>query len=191
MLEKRKSALKEALTDNDPEVREAAATALDQLEGLSELPQLLAQLVAGDRRTRIAVVYALGRIHSGKVFVPLLQALKSEDPDLRTAAARILGEKHHPKTLAPLVKALDDPEAGVVSEIVTALGQFHDPRLPKVLGSLVGREEQIALAAIDSLGKLGSHEGEDALLKALKDSHPRLRCHAALALGRLRLAADN
>ncbi len=188
MLEKRKKALKEALTDTDPLVREAASTALDQIEGLSELPQLLTLLATGDRRTRIAMVYALGRIHSVKVFVPLLEALRADDPDLRAASARILGEKHHPKTLAPLLQALDDPEAGVAAEVVTALGQFSDSRLPKLLAALVSREEQVALAAIDSIGTIGFPDGEDTLLKALADNRPALRRHAAIALGKLRLA---
>ncbi len=188
MREKRRTALTKALTDADPLVSEAAGTALELLEGLDNLPQLLAQLATGDRKTRIATVYALGRIHSSKVFVPLLEALKSKDPDLRTAAARTLGEKHHPKTLAPLVNALDDPENAVVTEIATALAQFNDPRLPKVLSPLIGRDEQIALAAIDAIGQIGFPEGEEALIIALTDSRPLLRSHAATALGKLRLA---
>ncbi len=188
MPDRREKALQTALSDVDPEVREAAAISLDQLEGLRDLPQLLDQLATGDRRTRIAMVYALGKIHSSKIFVPLLEALKSEDPDLRSAAAQIIGEKHHPKTLAPLVKALEDPEVGVVAEVATALGQFPDPRLSKLLGTLISREEQIALAAIDSIGRIGYPEGEDALLKALSDSRPALRIHAAAALGKLSLA---
>lgn len=191
MPEKRKNALKEALSDSDPRVREAAATALDRLEGLSGLPQLLEQLATGDRATRIAAVYALGMLHSSRIFIPLLEALKSDDADLRNAAARILGEKHHPKTLAPLVKALNDPETGVIAEIATALGHFNDPRLPKVLGSLIGREEQVALAAIDSMGKMGAPEGEDTLIKALADKRPSVRSHAAMALGRLGLSAND
>lgn len=188
MLKRRRTAIKKALEDDDPQVRAAAATALDQLEALDELPQLLAQLTGKNRRNRIAAAHALGKVHSSKVFIPLLEALKSEDPDLRAVVARILGEKRHPKTLAPLVKALDDKEVGVVAEIATALGQFQDPRLPKVLSSLIGREEQVALAAIEALGEIGLPDGEDALLRALNDTRPRLRCKAALALAKLQTA---
>ncbi len=188
MPEKRRLALTRALTDNDPQVREAAGTALDQLEGLNDFPHLLSQLARGDRQARIAAVYALGKIHSSKVFVPLLEALKSSDPDLRTVAAHILGEKKHPKTLAPLVKALEDSEAGVVAEVTRALAHFSDPRLPRVFAALIGREEEIALAAIDSIGKIGFPEGEDVLLKALTDSRATLRRSAAIALGNLRLS---
>jgi len=188
MLELRRTALKKALTDSEPQVREAAGAALDQLEGLSELPQLLVQLKAGDRATRIAAVYALGRIHSSKVFIPLLEALKTEDADQRIVAARVFGEKHHPKTLAALISALKDPEIGVVAEVVTAIGQFQDSRLPEILNPLIEREDQIALATIDALGQLGFPDGETALIKALTDARPTVRRHAAIALGRLRLA---
>jgi HEAT repeat protein len=187
MLEQRKNALKKALTDPDPDVRETAATALDLLEGLNELPDLLAQLAGGDRASRIAAVYALGKIHSSKIFIPLIESLKAQDADLRVAAARILGEKHHPKTLSPLVEALEDQATGVVAEVVTAIGQFHDPRLPQLLGPLIKREEQVALAAIDAIGRMGYPDGENHLIQALFDERPALRKQAARALGMLRL----
>ncbi len=187
MIEKRKTALLNALKDSDAQVRVSATLALDQLEGLADLSQLLSQLSEGDRSSRIAAAYALGKIHSSKVFAPLLKALKSDDPDLRTAAVQVLGEKGHPKTLPHLVQALNDPEPGVVTEIARALGNFNDSRLPKVLASLMKREEQIVLAAIDSMGDTGLAACEEALLEALKDQRPQLRSQAALALGKLQL----
>lgn len=188
MPKKRTSALKRALEDPDTQVRAAAAEALDRIEALSDLPRLINQLTGPDRSQRIAAAYALGKVQSGKVFPPLLDALKSDDPDLRTVVASILGEKRHPKTLPHLVKALSDPEVAVVAELTKALGRFQDSRLPKVFGSLLGREEQIALAALDALGEQGRPEAEELLLKALEDQRPALRRQAAQALGKLPVA---
>lgn len=181
----RKQALRRALSDADAGVRQAAAGSLDALEAREDLEALLTQLKSADRGRQIAAVYALERIHSPKIFLPLLEALKSRDPDLRAAVVRILGGKRHPKTLGPLVKALPDPEPGVQVEIIRALAGFADRRIPACLEPLLDKTEEVALAAVETLGTLGFAECEAGLLKALTDRRPRIRRAAAAALGQL------
>lgn len=185
MSTERIQALQKALGDADETVRQAAAASLDALEARTSLDVLLEQLTGDDRGARVSAAYALGRISSPKVFMPLLEALKHEDPDLRAAVAQVLADKQHPKTIGPLVKALADPEPGVQVEIIKALAGFSDRRIPACLEPLLGRADEVALTAVQALGRLGFPEGEGPLLKALTDQRPRIRQAAAEALGKL------
>jgi HEAT repeat protein len=173
------------LNDSDADVRQAAANALDALEALTDLEQLLKRFEQGERGERIAAAYALGRVNSTKVFPPLLAALKSDDPDLRLVVVKVLGEKQHPKTLAALVKLLDDLEPGIQAETATALAGFADRRLINCLAPLLKRDQQVALAALETIGSLGFPEGEAPLLEALRDERKEIRLKAAEMLGRL------
>lgn len=185
MSQERKKALQKVLSDADESVRQAAASSLDALEAREGLEDLLEQLKSGDRGQQVAAVYALELINSPKIFLPLLEALKSKDPDIRAAVARVLGDKSHPKTLGPLVKALPDSEPGVQVEIIKALSGFDDRRIPSCLEPLMDKTDEVALAAIKALGKLGFAEGEAALFNALKDERATIRRAAAEALGQL------
>jgi len=185
MSQERNQALQKALSDEDEAVRQAAASSLDTLEAREGIDTLLEQLRSGERGQQIAAVYALGKIHSPKVFIPLLDTLKSTDPDLRASAAQVLAEKRHPKTLGPLVKALADPEPGVQVEIVRALAVFSDRRILTCLEPLLKKSDEVAQAAIEAIGTLGFAEGEAPLIAALRDTRPRIRRAAAVALGQL------
>jgi HEAT repeat protein len=185
MLENRQNALRAMLNDPQAEVRQAAADSLDAIEAVADLDQLLQRLQQGERRERIAAAYALERVNAAKIYPPLLDALKSDDPDLRLVVVKVLGTKRHPKTLAALVKMLDDPESGIQAETARVLAGFSDRRLPEYLAPLLRWEEEIALAAIETLGALAFPEGEGPLLGALRDQRTVVRAKAAEMLGKL------
>lgn len=186
MLGRRCSALRAMLNDPQAEVRQAAADSLDALEAVADLDQLLGRLQHGARAQRIAAAYALERINAAKIYPPLLEALNSADADLRLVVVKVLGSKRHPKTLAALVKMLNDPEPGIQVEAARVLAGFTDRRLPEYLEPLLRRDEQVALAAIETLGLLAFPEGEEPLLGALRDQRPTVRAKAAEMLGKLR-----
>lgn len=187
MLKERKSALQALLNDPQPMVRQAAASSLDAVEAIADIEQLLDKLEDGDRGEKIAAAYALERINVAKIFPPLIEALKSDDADLRLVVVRVLGIKKHPKTISALVKMLDDIEVGIQIEAAKALGGFADRRLPEYLAPLVKREEQLALTAIEAIGRLGFPEGEAPLFEAMRDRRPEIRARAAEVLGGLHL----
>ena len=187
MLEKRRNALRAMLNDPQADVRQAAADSLDAIEAVADLDQLLHRLQRGERQERIAAAYALERVNAARIYPALLDALKSDDPDLRLVVIKVLGAKKHPKTLAALVKMLDDPESGIQAETARVLAGFSDRRLPEYLAPLLQREEQVALAAIKTLGQLAFPEGEEPLLGALRDQRFVVRAKAAEMLGKLHI----
>ena len=187
MLEERRAALRTLLEDPQPQVQQAAAASLDAIEALADLDLLLGRLQNGERGERLAAAYALERVNAVKIFPALLTALQSDDPDLRLVVVQVLAVKKHPKTIAALIKCLDDAESGIQAEAARALAGFGDRRLPAYLAPLLKRPEQVAVAAIEALGRLAFPEGEPALLDALQDERVAVRCKAAEMLGRLPL----
>lgn len=187
MLEDRRVALQALFNDPDTQVQQAAAAALDAIEAVANLDHLLAQLQNGERGERIAAAFALERVNAARIYPSLLAALRSDDADLRLVVTQVLGAKKHPKTIAALIKLLDDPESGIQVEAARALAGFADRRLPEYLAPLLKRQEQVALAAIESLGVLAFPEGEPALLEALQDKRSAIRCKAAEMLGMVHL----
>ncbi len=187
MLKNRQNALRAMLNDPQLEVRQAAAASLDALEAVADLDQLLDKLQRGERSEKISAAFALERVNTARIFPPLLDALKCDDPDLRLVVVKVLGMKKHPKTLAALIKMLDDSESGVQTETARVLAGFADRRLPEYLAPLLARGEQVALAAIETLGALAFPEGEEALLEALRDQRAVVREKAAEMLGKLHI----
>lgn len=185
MLGKRCRALRKLLQDPQSEVQQAAAAALEKIEAIGDLEQLLDRLQHGERSERIAAAFALERVSAAKIYPPLLAALKSDDPDLRLVVVQVLGAKKHPKTIGALLSLLDDPESGIQAEVARVLAGFADRRLPEYLAPLLTRQEQVALAAVEALGILAFPEGEAPLLDALRDERVAVRCKAAEALGKL------
>lgn len=187
MLENRRNALRSMLNDPQLEVRQAASASLDVLDAVADLDPLLDKLQHGERSEKLAAAFALERVNSAKIFPPLLEALKSDDPDLRLVVVKVLGIKKHPKTLGALVKVLDDSESGIQTEAARVLAGFADRRLPEYLAPLLQREEQVALAAIETLGQLAFPEGEEPLLEALRDQRAAVREKAAEMLGKIHI----
>ncbi len=67
---------------------------------------------------------------------------------------------------------------------LTALARADDAQVAKLISSLTAGDEKARVAAIDSLGQLGSGAKAAApeLAKQLADKSPTVRAHAAYAL---------
>ena len=102
--------LRLALDDSDPEVRKAAAEAVDRLEIRRDVETLLGQLESGDPEVRVRAVYGLGGIDGAEARRGLRRALTDTAVEVRAAAVRTVLEHRDPHLLEPLLERLDDPE---------------------------------------------------------------------------------
>lgn len=153
-------ALRPLLKDSVPEVRTAAAEAIEKLEAASSVDEILATLKAGDRGGKIGAIYALGVIGGEGVLPPLVYCARRPEADIRSAAAEVLGRVALPAALPVLMALLDDENAGVQGRAIAALRNF--PVTPDVLNKL-----RCFLNMSD-----GVLEAEAALtLAGLKDRH--------------------
>src|ERR1035441_2886199 len=88
---KRREVLATLLTDPSEEVQTAAAEALERLEGIGSLPEILDALKKGDRGTKIKALDALGKIGGEAVLSPILYCAARPEEDLKSVAVEILG----------------------------------------------------------------------------------------------------
>lgn len=184
MLEVRRQALRGALCDADEGIRQAAAEALERLEAVQSLDDILQILKSGNRGLQVRAIFALEKVQSPRVYAPLLAALKVADADIRCAAIQVLGEKKHVKALEYLVRHLKDPHPAVRGHAACALGNFSDRRLvPYLVAELGSSDEELIVSVLEALGRIGAAEAEDAVLSLVQDDRLRVRRAAIKALG--------
>lgn len=197
--------LMEALNDEAPEVRLAAAYALREAgddRAVLALRRVLDDPYPGVRLTAIC---ALGNIKGEEALTALITQLKDRDEKVRSTAAGALGDQGDPRAVEPLAAALKDPVAGVRAAVAHALGgrvsstegiglvskpRFGPPSgaviVPALLAALNDADAGVRSAAASSLGAYKDERILGPLLAALKDAHPDVRSCAITSLGILR-----
>lgn len=181
--------LRPLLKDPEPDVRIAAAGAIEFLEAVSSIDEILATLKTGDTGARIGAIYALGEIGGEKVLPPLVYCARRPEVDIRSAAAAVLGRLALPVSLPVLVGLLDDENPTVQSRAIAALRNFSvtpdilDKLRPFLSASdgVLEAEAAMTLAGLSDLYSLGQ-------IHALLTSHyASTRQAAATALGHMPL----
>jgi HEAT repeat protein len=125
-------ALVEALKDRDAYVREWAAGALGEIQGVHAVPELIETLNDENCKVRAQAVRALGDIakaNSGnsdvaKAVPALIEALNDENCDVRVRAVHALGEIKVVSAVPVLIEALKDEDASVRYGAAHALGDI-------------------------------------------------------------------
>jgi HEAT repeat protein len=191
-------ALRLALGDGDPRVRETAALALAQRGDKSEA----AALVAAARHepwpfVRRAQVTALGALCAPGTADVLVRADERDLPEVRRAAleglARCRDARAPGLLLARLGRRAEDPEMRAVA--ARLLGGMGDrsmaPRLAEILARLRTESqadvalEGVALVTLKALAQLGGPDAVSGARGLLQDERPTLRRAAVEVLGTL------
>lgn len=115
-----------ALGDEVREVKQAAASALGQVEPQSDRVQLLKEVLAiSEAETRKAVIKVLTDFETPSAYDVIVQALEDPEPRVRQAAVAGLGEIADRRALPLLRKRLlQDPDPGVRTEAAFRLGKL-------------------------------------------------------------------
>jgi len=171
------------MSHGDPEVRQGAIWAVDELRRSDEAPGLIEALIEAlsdaDGGTRAAAAYVLGHLGGELALEPLLKALEDDHRLTRMNAVDALGKLGDTQAVIPLLKNLEDPEAPRYV-IVEALGKIGDPRAIPFMRRLLEDEDTfVQEAAIYALIHL---EGLKTALQLLQSETENIRTTAALWL---------
>jgi HEAT repeat protein len=182
-------ALQALLKDQVPEVRAAASQAIEHLEGISSLDEILLSLKKGDTGTKIRAIYALGLIGGEKVVAPLIYCAGRPEEGIRSVAVEVLGSIATPAVLPVLLERLDDSVAAIQARAIAALARF--PATPDLCGRLrpflACNDGSLEAEAALALARLGDMTSADLIEALLASSHASTRQAAATALSLLPL----
>lgn len=160
--------LTEALADDEPQVRAAAAEALGKIGqgSAAALPQLFLVVRDRDATVRLKTVEALPNISRDTSIVDaLVGAFSDSAPEVRRAAAAALGalSMSTSRSITALVRALTDSSAAVRAAAALALAEIGPP----------ARDSRVALLAArrDSSPQV-RRVVEDALRRIAGDTSP-------------------
>jgi HEAT repeat protein len=191
-------ALRAALGDPDPHVREAAADAL----GLRRAADAEAQLIAGAKQeewplVRRAEIEALGRLCGEPARDLLIRAIERDVDDVRRVALVGLARCRDRRARPALLQVVKTRRVNASLRELAAglLGETRDPVaatvLAKLLPGLVNEAESdmaiegIATAALRSLGRQGGPLAVKAAADLSRDAHHPYRPTAIEVLGQL------
>lgn len=107
--------------------------------------------------------------------------LEDKDPDVVLQAVQILSHLRDRAALDPLIKVLDHDDPNVVQEALVALGRIGDVRALGAVKRFLDSEQWLQVAAIETIGRIGSPEVIPDLEELLGDELLRDAAVAALA----------
>lgn len=176
-----------ALKDADPEVRQAAASAIGALGCREGVEPLLLALADEAPEVRIAAALALGRLRAEAAVEPLCLLVLDGDPWVQAAAVQALGSIGAPGGFTAVTTALASEEPPVVlAAIEAAVILGGEAAVPHILPLLGSSEPEVVRAAARQIAPLGGASVTAALVPLLSSPDWGVRAAAAQALGRRR-----
>ena len=184
--------LQALLKDSVAEVRAAAAEAIERLEGISSLDDILLSLKKGDAGTKIRAMYALGMIGGEKVVPPLIYCAGRPEENIRSVAVEVLGSIALPEVFPVLLERLEDSVPAIQARAIAALSRFPStPDLCSRLRPFLDFDDgSLEAEAALSLARLGDPGSVNRIETLLSSKHASTRQAAATALSLLPLSSQ-
>ena len=209
-------ALRDALGDEDAEVRRLVATALGRLDEEGRLEPLFRALRDRDADVQKAAILALKKSSDERVPAALLPLLRHPNAGVRGCAAQVLEfvgwRPAKPEdemwllvakgqcsrvaafgaaALLPLEMVLNAGPYSLCVAAVQALGEIEDQRAIRLLlKALKSNDSAVCVAAVDSLARVGGAQASEPLIGMLQHKNGQVRVAAVEALGSLGVAAS-
>ena len=174
------------LRDKSIPVRFASALAIGDLK-YSPAKSTVAQLLEDtDSNVVIAAAYAMSKLGSAEYFEAVRKALGDNDQKLRANAALLLGKSGDASSLKLLWQTMQDKDSDdrVVYQSAEAIAMLGDERIyPKLWTMLISAYHDVRTMGVIAMGKLGTPDAKNALIRMLDDDILEVRLEAAKQLG--------
>ncbi|MBZ0286141.1 MAG: HEAT repeat domain-containing protein, partial [Anaerolineae bacterium] len=150
--------LLDALHDDDPRLRAAAAKSLGEIGDAAAVPELLRSMNTDpDGNIRWQASGALSKI--GEAAVPgLAEALKDDDWKVRRSAAEALAGMREPAAIPSLIEVMTDRNDVVRQAVANALESMGTIAVPKLIECLSSRDGNVSRTAAEMLQRIGTPE---------------------------------
>ncbi|MFH1036080.1 MAG: HEAT repeat domain-containing protein [Pseudomonadota bacterium] len=187
-----KAAAEPSGEESHPEVRRAAAVALNRIEPAITQDALLAALGADQPALLGAAMAGLANLEASVGRERMVELLGHADPVVRKNAAACLGRLRETSALSGLLALLGDADKDVRKEAAIALNHIKDRQGIGPLSGLMDDDEaEVRRVAAIALGNTKSREPilVQALTRGLADREPSVRQACLSALANLKAAS--
>jgi len=172
--------VKEALSDNDPEIRRMA---LASLRIPDAQPFLMTACKDRDPKVRAAAVVLLGKLESESARPQVLKMAHDKNSLVRAMVAGTLAGMGTVKELPLLETLCKDKDNFVRAAAVRALGSIEDSSAVDLcIVATRDSSAEVRLGAVDALEKIKNSRSIPTLYSLVKDPHQQVREMAAGAL---------
>lgn len=177
-------AVVELLSEDDQDLRMAAADALGKIGSKDATPALLKSTrdIAAVRRVAISSLCTICDPRATDLLVEVLKR-DTDDGEVRARAARALSVIGGAKSVSALVGALGDLDLKVRTSVITGLQRMGNSAVGPVMSAVATGSIDVRRAGAAVLEKIEGPSASAALLKLAKDPDPLIRLSAARGLG--------
>ncbi|MGA1794476.1 MAG: HEAT repeat domain-containing protein [bacterium] len=180
----------ESLSDPEPEMRSLVAEILGRSSSKRLVDRLLPELFVKDRSRRLLAITILGRLKNPRTCSPLKGLLEDPSDEIRSAAYIALSSltvKGLSEEL--LARGITDASPRVRKAVASSITAETGTPLEGTLLVLLGDQDQdVRLAAIEALGRIGDPCCAEDLVRAFSDTPKHLGLAILRAMGNLRTA---
>ncbi len=172
-----------ALDDQDASVREAAFTALGELNHPLAAGPMIEHLERETEMTvRLAAIQALGKLRNPNAVPSIAELLKDEASNIRMEAARALGTIRDIRALNSLNACLEDLNLYVRAAACQSMGQLENAGAIRPLIQMLGDAEPLVRGkSLEALDRLGESRLVDAYGRAFFGEQPDVTAVRSLA----------
>ena len=174
------------LNDKSMPVRFAAALAVGDLEYSPSKRSISQLLKDSDANVTTAAAYAMFKLGSANYLEALRNAIASSDQTVRANAALLLGKSGDKSSLEFLWRAVQskDSDDMVIYQSAEAIAMLKDEKIyPRLWTMLISAYADVRLMGVQAMGKLGTADAKNALIRMLDDDILEIRLVAAEQLG--------
>lgn len=177
-------ALREALNDEDADMRKNAAMMLAEMGDKGSTDTFINLLKTDpDADVRRHALFGLGDIRSEEAMEAVIEALEDREKDVRRHAVMLVADYHHPEATGALLKLIDDDDPDVRRAAVIGLSERGGENVADaLLDVLDDPNADVRRYAIMSLAEFRSEKALPAILEALADDNAEVRRFAVMAL---------
>lgn len=181
-------ALMNALADESPAVRQAAADALGLMTWRPASPKL-SQMLLEDKESSVRqqAAISLSYIMDPAAGPALSKALKDDEPSVRYAALHTISVLKYAPAEEQVADLLASKDANMRRGAIAALGNLKAAKSgAAIVAALADEDRFVKTEAIKAIGNIPYEAGAPELVKLLdKQQQPAVRVEAALALSKM------
>jgi HEAT repeat protein/energy-coupling factor transporter ATP-binding protein EcfA2 len=176
------SQLASALKDTDEQVITNATNALIEIRTQEAVAAVIDAAQSENTKVRATAVFRLGIVRGDEALDIVEEILAGDEREIRLKAVEALGFIGGDRALSILHTLFQGGDFGTRITSVRTAGRCGEEAIDFLLAALRDSTGEVRMSVVDALAKIDGKRFVDVFIDRLRDPHPYVRQHAAMAL---------